>query len=55
MDAQGLPLDFSNWGKTYQTQGILAPGENIVGAQPHGNTVTKTGTTPFPVQEYLRD
>lgn len=50
MNAQGLPLDFSNWGKRYQTQGILAPGENILGASSGGRTVTNSGTsyaTPF--------
>ena len=31
MDAQGKPLDFSNWGEAYQSQGLLAPGENILG------------------------
>ncbi|NEP13794.1 MAG: PatA/PatG family cyanobactin maturation protease [Symploca sp. SIO2C1] len=45
MNAQGLPFDFSNWGETYQTQGILAPGENILGAQPGGGTATKSGTS----------
>ncbi|MCH8959744.1 MAG: S8 family serine peptidase [Bacteroidetes bacterium] len=30
MDAQGEPLDFSNWGTVYQAQGILAPGERVV-------------------------
>ncbi len=38
-DARGYPLDFSNWGKTYQSQGILALGENILGAKPGGGTV----------------
>lgn len=45
MNIQGLPFDFSNWGETYQTQGILAPGENILGAQPGGGTITKSGTS----------
>lgn len=45
MNAQGLPFDFSNWGKTYQTQGILAPGEGILGAKPGGGTVTNSGTS----------
>jgi cyanobactin maturation PatA/PatG family protease len=44
MDAQGLPLDFSNWGDAYQNQGILAPGENILGAVP-GGTALKSGTS----------
>ncbi|NEO95332.1 MAG: S8 family serine peptidase, partial [Moorea sp. SIO3G5] len=45
MDSQGNPLDFSNWGETYQTQGILAPGENILGAKPDGGTALKSGTS----------
>lgn len=45
MNAQGLPLDFSNWGKVYQEQGILAPGENILGAVPGGSTALKNGTS----------
>ncbi len=44
MNARGLPFDFSNWGETYQTQGILAPGENIKGAEPKGGTALKSGT-----------
>jgi Subtilase family/PatG C-terminal/PatG Domain len=45
MDDQGFPLDFSNWGTTYQYQGILAPGENILGAIPGGGTTLKSGTS----------
>lgn len=45
MDSEGLPLDFSNWGQNYQTQGILAPGENILGANPGGDSVTNSGTS----------
>ncbi|MCU0546311.1 MAG: PatA/PatG family cyanobactin maturation protease [Oscillatoriaceae cyanobacterium Prado104] len=30
----GQPFKFSNYGGEYQKQGILAPGENILGAQP---------------------
>ncbi|NEQ75335.1 MAG: PatA/PatG family cyanobactin maturation protease [Okeania sp. SIO2C9] len=45
MNAQGLPFDFSNWGETYQTQGILAPGENILGAASGGGTALKSGTS----------
>lgn len=45
MDAQGNPIGFSNWGKAYQNQGILALGENILGAIPGGGTATKTGTS----------
>jgi len=45
MDAQGLPLDFSNWGAAYQKQGILALGENVLGAVPGGGTALKSGTS----------
>ena len=45
MDEQGQPIDFSNWGETYQNQGILAPGSNILGAQPGGGTVRLSGTS----------
>ena len=44
-DEKGQPLDFSNWGKTYQSQGILAPGENIPGAKPGGGTLCLSGTS----------
>jgi cyanobactin maturation PatA/PatG family protease len=45
MNAQGEPLPFSNWGIVYQSQGILAPGENILGAVPGGGTITGSGTS----------
>jgi cyanobactin maturation PatA/PatG family protease len=45
MDANGMPLDFSNWGESYQRQGIMAPGANILGAAPGGSFVTKSGTS----------
>jgi cyanobactin maturation PatA/PatG family protease len=45
VDARGHPLNFSNWGETYQSQGILAPGENILGAKPGGGTVQLSGTS----------
>ena len=32
MKDNGQPFKFSNWGGRYQEQGILAPGENILGA-----------------------
>ncbi|HAA27596.1 MAG TPA: peptidase S8, partial [Cyanobacteria bacterium UBA8553] len=43
--AEGIPLDFSNWGDRYQTQGILAPGENILGAIPGGGAIANSGTS----------
>lgn len=45
MDVQGNPIGFSNWGEAYQSQGILALGENILGAIPGGRTTAKTGTS----------
>lgn len=45
MDTQGNPIDFSNWGEVYQTQGVLAPGTNILGAVPGGGTALKSGTS----------
>ena len=45
MDDQGKPIDFSNWGKNYQNQGILAPGENILGAKPGSGTTRLSGTS----------
>ena len=45
MNATGEPLEFSNWGEAYQVQGLLALGENIVGAKPDGGVSTRTGTS----------
>lgn len=45
MDDQSKPMDFSNWGETYQAQGILAPGENILGGKPGGKTTRLSGTS----------
>jgi hypothetical protein len=45
MDEQGLPLDSSNWGDVYQSQGILAPGRNMLGAVPGDRTALKSGTS----------
>ncbi len=45
MDGRNRPLDFSNWGPAYRSQGILAPGENILGAVPGGETVLQSGTS----------
>lgn len=43
MDDQGKPINFSNWG--YENQGILAPGDNILGAKPGGGTQRLSGTS----------
>ena len=45
MGGSGKPLDSSNWGSTYQSQGILAPGEAIVGALPQGKIGKLSGTS----------
>jgi hypothetical protein len=45
MSSEGAPLQFSNWGELYRKQGILAPGEDILGAVPGGGAVTQTGTS----------
>lgn len=45
MDAQNQPLPFSNWGNEYRSQGVLALGENILGAVPGGGTVRQSGTS----------
>lgn len=45
MDAQGLPLDFSNWGEAYKNNGILALGEKLLGAVPGGDVTAKSGTS----------
>jgi cyanobactin maturation PatA/PatG family protease len=45
IDDHGKPTHFSNWGEAYQKQGILAPGENILGAKPGGETTRLSGTS----------
>lgn len=45
MGTNGEPLEISNWGQAYRAQGILAPGENILGAVPGGGTAQSTGTS----------
>jgi cyanobactin maturation PatA/PatG family protease len=45
MDGQGQPMGFSNWGPQYRSQGILAPGENILGAIPGGGAAAQSGTS----------
>jgi cyanobactin maturation PatA/PatG family protease len=41
----GEPHGFSNWGPTYRVNGVVAPGEAILGAVPGGGTAEKTGTS----------
>lgn len=45
MNAAREPLPFSNWGGAYAEQGLLAPGENIIGAQAGGGIAARTGTS----------
>ena len=45
MDARGEPLGVSNWGESYRTHGILAPGQGILGAVPGGGVSAKSGTS----------
>jgi cyanobactin maturation PatA/PatG family protease len=44
-DLNGIPLSFSNWGNKYRYQGLIAPGEQILGALPGGGTATYNGTS----------
>src|SRR5205823_7385442 len=45
MDAQGQPLESSNWGRAYQSAGLLAPGTGLVGARAGGGTSVVAGTS----------
>jgi len=45
VDNAGRPLPLSNWGESYRVQGILAPGQDILGAMPGGGTARLTGTS----------
>ena len=45
MTADGRPLESGNWGATYQSNGVLAPGERIPGAVPGGAIGTMTGSS----------
>lgn len=41
----GEPMAFSNFGESYATNGIMAPGEHILGARPGGGTARASGTS----------
>jgi cyanobactin maturation PatA/PatG family protease len=41
----GEPLPTSNWGDAYRLNGVLGPGEGIVGAIPGGGTASMTGSS----------
>jgi cyanobactin maturation PatA/PatG family protease len=45
LDEGGRPLETSNWGEAYRSNGVLAPGERILGAAPGGETVRLTGSS----------
>ena len=45
MDDEGRPLDFSNWGKKYHVQGVLAPGKDISVAVAGGGIAERSGTS----------
>jgi cyanobactin maturation PatA/PatG family protease len=46
MKDDGQPFKFSNWGGRYQEQGVMAPGEDILGAQPGTDEpIRKKGTS----------
>jgi len=45
LGTDGRPLETSNWGEAYRSNGILAPGESIKGANPGGGTVSLTGSS----------
>ncbi len=45
MNAAGQPLAFSNWGRAYARQGLLAPGENLLGAVAGGQCAPRSGTS----------
>jgi cyanobactin maturation PatA/PatG family protease len=44
-DASGQPLAFSNWDETLASHGILAPGQDILGAVPGGDVAAHSGTS----------
>jgi cyanobactin maturation PatA/PatG family protease len=45
LDDDGAPRASSNWGRTYQDHGLLAPGEDILTAIPGGGTARASGTS----------
>lgn len=45
VDRQGRPMDFSNWSEALRSSGVMAPGEQILGARPGGGTVRADGTS----------
>src|SRR5262249_47652649 len=45
MDAQGRPLESSNWGAAYRSTGLLAPGADLVAALGADDRVGVAGTS----------
>ena len=45
MDEGGEPVGFSNWGAAYRSRGVLAPGTNIISANPAGDMTRVSGTS----------
>ncbi|MBL8292130.1 MAG: PatA/PatG family cyanobactin maturation protease [Bryobacterales bacterium] len=44
-DAAGSPVESSNFGGAYQSQGVVAPGVSVLGAAPGGRYERRTGTS----------
>lgn len=45
LGAGGKPLSTSNWGPAYRSNGVLAPGEHVLGAASGGGTARMTGSS----------
>jgi cyanobactin maturation PatA/PatG family protease len=45
LDRRDRPIDFSNWGGAYRSGGLMAPGQDILGAKPGGGTTRRSGTS----------
>lgn len=46
LDVDGTPMGYSNWGELYERGGIMAPGKEILCAQPGtGDPIRKEGTS----------
>jgi cyanobactin maturation PatA/PatG family protease len=45
LDRQDRPKEFSNWGAAYRAGGLMAPGQDILGAKPGGGTARRSGTS----------
>ena len=41
----GEPISSSNWGDAYQQNGVLAPGDDVLGAEPGGGVSRRRGTS----------